>query len=446
MTRRAFVRYSAFHGDLWEWDGLGSAAGWRRCSRCRRSAALRTSTPRAPGRWRRILGEQLFIALCDRVAAQALPEDVTSTSWHAVCHPDASGKFATKVDQTRLPAFDPDAVDVDGNPVPVSVQQTERAYRVARIEALARDRVETTSAFDGAFPAQTIPLKDVTSADPGKSCAPAGTGPLPTELAAVLGRMVTLEDDGTVPLFTEALGRVMNDVKAATDTQDALARFDARQGYRPLEIAMGAAQPVLSYPQLVPMVQSLLTLVATDSDPYDPAGAIDPSKPLGIGNRKPIPGAAAPQMQQLLAVGREEFRTASAAIHAAAADHRRRSADRRRVSSCRDREPRWSSPGRSCSSSDAAFDVGLQPAAVRGAARSARRTPPSPGERRGALPRSSIRTAIDLADVDAARAVRDARPGSPPPPPSSPPTASTAPRDAAGRARRHGRADALRRT
>ncbi|MGH7295362.1 MAG: hypothetical protein ACRELB_10535 [Polyangiaceae bacterium] len=260
------------------------------------------------------LGEQLFIALCDRVAAQALPEDVTSTSWHPVCHPDASGKFATTVDQTRLPPFDPDAVDVDGNPVPVAAQKAERAYRVARIEALARDRAETTAAFDAAFPGQTIPLKDVTSSDPSKSCAPAGTGPLPTELAAVLGRMVTLEDDGTVPLFTEALGRVMNDVKAATDTQDALARFDARQGYRPLEIAMGAAQPVLSYPQLVPMVRSLLTLVATDSAPYDPAGAIDPSKPLGVGNRKPIPGAAAAQMQQLFAVGREELRTAMAPV------------------------------------------------------------------------------------------------------------------------------------
>ncbi|HEY8090601.1 MAG TPA: hypothetical protein VIF09_22220, partial [Polyangiaceae bacterium] len=257
------------------------------------------------------LGEQLFIALCDRVAAQALPEDVTSASWHAVCHPDAGGNFATTVDQSRLPPFDPKAVDADGKPVPVALQKTERAYRVARIEALARDRQETTTAFDAAFPEQTIALKDLTNADPSKSCGAAGTGPLPAELAAVLGRMVTLEDDGTVPLFTEALGRVMNDVKAAADTQDALARFDARQGYRPLEVAMGAAQPVLSYPQLVPMVQSLLSLLATDSAPYDPAGAIDPSKPLGIGNRKPIPGAAAAQMQQLLSVGREEMRTAA---------------------------------------------------------------------------------------------------------------------------------------
>ena len=164
-------------------------------------------------------------------------------SWHAVCHPDADGNFATTVDAARLPPLDPDAVDVDGNPVPLALQQQERAYRVARIEALARDRVETTNAFDAAFPESSIPLKDLANPEPSQSCQPAGTGPLPHELAAVLGRIVPLEDDGTVPLFTEALARVMNDVKGATDTQDALARFDARQGYRPLDIAMGVAQP-----------------------------------------------------------------------------------------------------------------------------------------------------------------------------------------------------------
>jgi hypothetical protein len=258
------------------------------------------------------LGQELFIALCDRVAAQALPEDVIGASWHAACHPDAQGNYATTVDQTRLPPINPDAVDVDGNPVPLAVQQTERAYRVARIEALGRDRVEVAAAFDAAFPDVTFALKDLTNPDPTHSCDPAGTGPLPTELAAVLGRFVTLEDDGTVPLFTEGLGRIMNDVKAATAVQDALARFDARQGYRPLGIGLGAARPLLAYPQLVPFVQSLLSLVATDSDPYSPAGAIDPSQPVGIGNRKPIPGAAATQMQQLLAVGREELRSSVA--------------------------------------------------------------------------------------------------------------------------------------
>ena len=53
------------------------------------------------------VGQELFIVLCDRVAAQALPEDVTGVAWHPVCHPDASGNFAATVDQSKLVAFDP---------------------------------------------------------------------------------------------------------------------------------------------------------------------------------------------------------------------------------------------------------------------------------------------------------------------------------------------------
>jgi hypothetical protein len=257
------------------------------------------------------LGQELFIGLCDRVSAQALPEDVTGSSWHAVCHPDASGNFATTVDQTQLVPLDPNAVDENGNPVPLATQQADRAYRVARIEALGRDRVEITTAFDAGLPDVMIPLKNLASSDPTTSCAPAGSGPLHDELAKVMGRLVSLEDDGTVPLFSEALAHVMNQVKQDPDAQAALARFDAREGYRPLDIAMGAARPVLQYPQLVPMVQTLLSLLATDSDPYNPAGIIDPSKPLGPGNRKPIPGPDAALMQQLLEVGRDEMRAAA---------------------------------------------------------------------------------------------------------------------------------------
>src|SRR5579871_4058432 len=62
------------------------------------------------------LGAELFTALCDRVAAQALPEDVTGASWHAVCYPDGSGSYASTVDQARLPPLDPNAVDTQGNP------------------------------------------------------------------------------------------------------------------------------------------------------------------------------------------------------------------------------------------------------------------------------------------------------------------------------------------
>lgn len=258
------------------------------------------------------LGRELFIGLCDRVGAQALPEDVTGSSWHAICHPDAQGHWGSTVDTARLVALDPNAVDTQGRPVPLSVQQADRAYRVARIEALGKDRDEVIGAFDAALPDQALALDDLANADPTKSCDAAGMGRLHDELANVLGRMVTLEDDGTMPLFTESLGNLMNNVKRSPDAQAALARFDARQGYRPLDLAIGVGRPILEYPQLVPMVQTLLSLLATDSDPYNPAGIIDPSKPLGPGNRKPIAGKDAALMQQLLTVGREEFRSSVA--------------------------------------------------------------------------------------------------------------------------------------
>ena len=253
-----------------------------------------TTTRNVPPRG--TLGREMFTVLCDRVAAQALPEDVSGASWHPVCHADANGGFATKVDASKLVPLDPNAVDVHGVAVPLSVQQADRAYRIARIEALARDRDRVITALDAAFPASSIPLKDIENADPTRTCDPAGMGPLPRALADVIGRMVPLENDRTVPMLTEALARVLDAVRTDPDSQAALARFDARQGYRPLEIELGAARPIASYPRLVPFARSLLALLAA---PGSSGGAPTP------------PGSAFPQMQQLLRVGREELRTST---------------------------------------------------------------------------------------------------------------------------------------
>ena len=103
----------------------------------------------------------------------------------------------------------------------------------------------------------------------------------------------------------------MQAVQSSPSGQASLTHFDARQGYRPSSIALGAVRPILSYPGIVDLANAFFKLIATDSDPFNPAGKIDPSKPLGPGNRRPIPGAASAQFQQLLAVLREELRTAT---------------------------------------------------------------------------------------------------------------------------------------
>ena len=260
------------------------------------------------------LGEEMYTVICDRVGANALREDVTGASYHAVCHADASGSYATTVDQSLLVPLDPNAVNVDGVPVPLAVEEQDRAYHVARIEAVGRHRLDLTDAFNAAFPDVLIPVKDLTNPDPTAQCNPAGMGNLQKELGNVLGRFTDIEDDGTIPLFTEALARVMNDIKAAPDAQTSLTQFDARQGYRPNEIALGAARAALAYPRLVPLVDALLKVIASDSDPYDTtaAGLANPSLPYNeLTNRKPIPGPANAQFESFLEVAYQELRTAT---------------------------------------------------------------------------------------------------------------------------------------
>jgi hypothetical protein len=211
-------------------------------------------------------GTNLYTVLCDRVGAQSLREDVTGASFAAVCHPDANGNFATQVDQALLPPVTA-TTDQAGEPVSLATQQANRALNVARVEALARDRVELVGAFDATVPATTIPEQPVVSGecpDPDAANADAnGDLPLQKELTAFLGRIIDLYNDDTIPDATRALGDIMNEIKADPELQAALARVDARQGYRPLALALGVARPALAYPRLVELSRSLLNVLIT---------------------------------------------------------------------------------------------------------------------------------------------------------------------------------------
>jgi hypothetical protein len=89
-----------------------------------------------------------------------------------------------------------------------------------------------------------------------------------TELKSFLGRIVDLYDDDTIPFATRALGDLMDAVKADPELQAALARVDARQGYRPSPLALGVARPALAYPRLVELMRALLAvLLADDQSP-----------------------------------------------------------------------------------------------------------------------------------------------------------------------------------
>lgn len=265
------------------------------------------------------LGREMFTMVCDRVGAQALREDVAGLSYHAVCHPDAEGAFADRVDRAQLPPLE-DAVDEAGAPVPIARQEANRAHRIARIEALARRRDDLIAAFDAAFADEKIAIKDLGAADETRSCEPPpgdapGEGPLRRELADMLGRLTDLYNDDTIPHLTRALSRVMEGVEGSPDAQAALARFDARRGYRPADVAMGVSRPALAYPRLVELANALLRLVSADTDPL--ALAAPPEAPRKKAAERlasdRAPGAAHGAMVQLLAVLREELRTAQRA-------------------------------------------------------------------------------------------------------------------------------------
>jgi len=246
------------------------------------------------------VGRELYSLVCDRVGAQALREDVTGFSFRNLCHQDAQGHYASKVDESKLVPLKEGARDVQGNVVSMEQQQKNRAYRMARVEALARRREELIDAFDAALPDIDILVKDLGNADPKATCdaptAKAKRDRMLRQLADTLSRLVDLYNDQTIPMVTRSLGRLMTHARADRDVLDALARIDARQGYRPKEQALGVARPALGYPRFVELVNSVLRLVATNADPHGP---------------KPVPGKASVQFQQMLSVMHEELRTAT---------------------------------------------------------------------------------------------------------------------------------------
>ena len=254
--------------------------------------------------------------VCDRVGAQALREDVAGVSYHAVCHPDAQGAFEDRVDQVVLPALEA-AVDVDGKPVAIEQQQKNREHRVARIEAVARRRSDLIAAFDAAFAHENVGIKDLANPDEARSCDPpaaSGEADLRAEVGAMLGRVGDLYDDDTIPHFTRALARTMDDLERAPAARTALTRFDARRGYRPKDIAMGVARPMAAYPRLVELANALLRLLSSDLDPLGMTASPDaPRKKASERTAADrIPGKAHGALVDLLGILQEELRTAKA--------------------------------------------------------------------------------------------------------------------------------------
>ncbi len=264
------------------------------------------TTRNAPARG--TLGAELYGVVCDRVGAQSLHEDLSGASYRAICHGENGdgvfGTNASQVDQTALPPIAGNLPNVDGGVVSESQQEADRSYGVARLERLAVDRPRLIAALDATFPAIDVPIKNLGAADPAQSCQPdpAGQGSLHTELANLLGRFTALYDDGTIPGSTEALSAVTQALLQSASGQDSWTHFNARAGYRPFDLAIGAARPAIAYKNLRAFVNATLELLSPDSNPYDPAPKKDAK-----GNRIPTPGAAYAEMSRLSAALRADL-------------------------------------------------------------------------------------------------------------------------------------------
>jgi hypothetical protein len=253
------------------------------------------------------IGEEVYGAFCDRVAAQVFPEDLTGDSYRDVCHKD-NGQYADAVDTSQLPPITSDGVDINGNPVSAQTQAAARAYATNRVGALARRRPDLIAALDATIPDVLVPVKDTHNPVAAQSCGVPAMDQisLGKALADMLGRFGPLVDDGTMPRSTESLATLMQSIQGSTEAQAALVRLASRIGYRPVLTTLGAARPSMSYDQIRDLANSTLGLISPDSKPYDLSAPRD-----ALGNRVPEPGPANGQLNQVVATAQQELRTAT---------------------------------------------------------------------------------------------------------------------------------------
>jgi hypothetical protein len=225
------------------------------------------------------LGEDIFGALCDRVGASVLTEDVYGTSYHRVCHRDTAGQYADQVDQTKLPPIQD----------PLSGSGIARTLAIAKVEAMARRRKDLVQALDATFSDDPMP-------DPFH---PGKTVPGHTALKRFLQRIVPLYETNPVdkhgsgsrealmPSVTRATGRLFaslagpgkgygnfGDEAKAQKAQLALSRLSGRLGYRPLRVALGAIKPSMAYPELRQLAQTFAPRLRPPSKNADPGAGL----------------------------------------------------------------------------------------------------------------------------------------------------------------------------
>ena len=247
--------------------------------------------------------------LCPRAAPSARSSTASSATGSAgrrctrtsraprtagICHrrPTAPGRpRSTRRCSRRSSTAQPDLSGKPVPPRPAAGRPRLRAWRASR-RSRSTARISSPPSTRRSRTCK-IPVKDVKNPDPTKSCnapAAAARARCTTTLTDLLGRFQDLYNDGTIPQSTESLARVDQRVQGGDRCAGGWARFDARPGYRPIDLALGAARPIIAYPGLRDFVER---------DPRPAVGRLAARTQLNpkldaSGNRIPVPGAGEP--------------------------------------------------------------------------------------------------------------------------------------------------------
>ena len=265
---RAGLKGSLFLGHLARTLGLvGVTVVATAATSCNSIDTTRIAPPKAT------LGDDFYGVLCDRIGAGALTEDLTGSSYAAVCHYSSTGTYGDKVDTAYLP------------PVTGPEAEKARSLGIAKVEAMARRRSELVRAFNAIFP--DVEIDNAATADTGDKIRLYDAMMTFSQSLSRLYESNPFEPQGTptVPASTRALAEAFASLATSKESRDAFSAVWGRQGYRPVSVGLGATRPLLAYPGLRTFAKASLDVLAPE-------------------------GVMAPELEQILTVLERDFATA----------------------------------------------------------------------------------------------------------------------------------------
>jgi hypothetical protein len=120
---------------------------------------------------------------------------------------------------------------------------------------------------------------------------------------AFLTAILPLYDDGTFGDANTKIGLVLRMLADDTDLHAALAKFTGREGYRPLDPALGVIRKVMQYPQIDTVLSSTLSSIDEGGSGHDAFTALTTALHYELLTARPVPDPVAPERTLNLALG-----------------------------------------------------------------------------------------------------------------------------------------------